>query len=187
MLCQLLLLLLISVVSSRGIWGGRRKREEVATDQVNSDEQLKDLLANIHGDVITSTKRKPKFAFDSARIGEISRLIDNYIKVLEDTVNSSSFDEYVTPDIFRNTVKQIPGFSNYPELEAMLESTQFQDPEVFKLTVKQGISLIKQNTAEFIEILGDPQKIEQVWKSFEEIIFIFGCRYCLRSLLMLGN
>lgn len=153
--------LLFPMVEARGIWGSKRKRDEV--EDINME-------ATINGDLRSSSIAPSRLktlsnigskSFDSPS-NEISKMIDAYISTMEELVNSPQFADLITPDTIRSMTQQIPGLSSFPEILTMIESPQFQDPEILKQTIKEGIKLIKAYSSQFLEILNDPSKIDEL-------------------------
>jgi hypothetical protein len=67
----------------------------------------------------------------------IETMINMYISMMEELIESPEFETLVTPEAIKSMFGQIPGLSSQPELVAMLDSPQLNDPRLLKQTIQQ--------------------------------------------------
>jgi hypothetical protein len=167
----LLLFLVVSftvilVVDAKGMWGSRRKKEKDEEAEISLDSSFEAISRRT--DVLNRRKEVDKLpakqTYESTKSNPIKTLIITYLKVVEDLLKSDEFDNYVTPESIQNIFNQIPQVSNYPELEAILKSPEFQNPVVLKQTIRDGLNLIKVNADEIAETFTNPEKLAAVFE-----------------------
>jgi len=152
--------------SARGIWGGRRKRDEDREVEVGSTGEASnnkdsDFISPV--DEIISKRRRRMVSPASVDVAQnVANLVDAYLKMMDELMVSPQFDEIATPEGFKNMLEQIPGLGDSPEIAAMLSSPEFQDPAVLKQTIKDGLAAIKLYAGHFIELLSDPSKTQEL-------------------------
>lgn len=140
-------------IDSKGMWGSRKKREE-------SDEAPKPTIPEI---------RKPRDSRQSSPISKksdlssgIESLIDSYVQLMEDLIQSENFEKLVTPESVEAILEQIPGFGDNDELKSLFMSPEFKDPKQLKATMLQGLNMIRSYSREIVDTLADPEKLEEL-------------------------
>ena len=157
--------LILKSSEGRGIWGARRKRDEVEQNEVENDGSF---APPIKPASFEATKRR----FESKASDEIAGALPSrdqilnginlYIEMMEKVITAPEFESMVTTEAIKNMVNKIPALSANPEISALLESEQFSDPAVLKQTVIQGISSVREYANQFADILSDPAQINEL-------------------------
>jgi hypothetical protein len=160
----LLKLLLLSVfilyfsapVSARGMWGARRKK---------SDDEAQADLGEFEARQREAVSRR-SIGLEGAALGgennvgiAIKSLIDMYLNMMQEVVNSPDFETSVTPETIRSMLDKIPGLSSNTEIATMLDSPQFNDPSLLKQTIIDGMKTIEAYAGQIVEMFNDPEKL----------------------------
>ena len=161
LLISFLLLLSLHLVHSKKMWGSRRKREEADEIVASPDTAMKrNGKSSRRGGAKNS--RMPS-SFDSSQLEETLNL---YLNSFEEVMNSDDFDAMVNPNSIRNMMMQFPGAADVPELQSLFSMAEFSDPELLKATMREGLTLAKRSSREIIELLSDPEKMEELVGQF---------------------
>lgn len=149
-------------VSSRSMWGARRKKENeevevevAATPFQNQQKRSLDVTPPVSG--LTSVG-----VTNRLQTSAIEEMINMYVTMMEEMIDSDDFENLVNPSSIKSMMSQFPGFSESPELAALFDSPEFQDPELLRSTVKDGIQLIKASAPELIKMLSDPERLAEL-------------------------
>lgn len=163
--------------AARGMWGSKRKRDE--------DEDVDDISGGVgagfetrHKMASNQKQTQKGSAFDSfnslagvadSGMGEtIESMLNIYLTMMEELVESPEFESMVTPEAVAALLEQIPGLSSSPEVAAMLDSPALKDPSMLKQTILQGMQAIRGYTAEIVDFFNSPEKIRMVLEQLPE-------------------
>lgn len=143
------------------MWGSRKKRDNEESAAVPpSKPAARDSGA---GQSRSSRRRfdaKAEIpAVDSTKFEEV---FNTYISSFEQLLDSEDFDTIVSPDSIRNMMLQFPDAVNIPELNNLLSMPEFNDPDLLKATIRDGLAMAKQSGAEIFALLSDPEKMEEL-------------------------
>ena len=61
-------------------------------------------------------------------------------------IDSDEFADIVTPEMIKETLMNVPGIQDHAEVLDLLDSPAFQEPDMLKATLREGISTLKVNT-----------------------------------------
>lgn len=196
MLMKVLLVILIILhlsqeIDSRGIWGSKRKREEVeaneeANDFSSSQSFLKSQAKRRMSDAGIDLRDVPtSMSTLAAKQLEISdsfvTLTNTFLETLETFIDSPEFTNIVTPEYIQTFFNQIPtGVIDASQVKQMLDSPQLQDPDLLRLTAKKGMTDIRAYAAQIIELLRDPKMLSQVCSSISSgsVILLYDYTLC---------
>mmetsp|Transcript_8221 Transcript_8221/g.8222 ORF Transcript_8221/g.8222 Transcript_8221/m.8222 type:complete len:291 (+) Transcript_8221:91-963(+) len=167
---SLLMMIATQSFAARGMWGSNKKRKE------DEEEDADDIAGGIGMGFETRNQmaNKPKTggeinSFGGATTGgaggmgdTIETMINMYITMMEELVESPDFEALVTPEAIKSMFSQVPGLSSQPELVAMLDSPQLNDPRLLKQTIQQGMGAIRGYTSEIVDVFSSPAKMEQL-------------------------
>jgi len=148
----ILLLCLACIVAGRGIWGSRKKKddEELA---VNVPKQQKNIPGRNRGN---------NFGNNNDVADNIRNMLNAYTTMMETLVTSPEFDSMITPDSVKNIIMQVPGYDENAELQQLIHSPQFSNPDLLKATIVEGINTLKTYTDTIIEFVNDPVKMQEI-------------------------
>ena len=96
----------------------------------------------------------------TASATQMKTMFDNVIDVMEQFIDMPEFDEHFNPGKVRDMVDMIPGLGDNEEVLAALSSPQFQDKELLKVTVREGLRSLREYTGQLAEMLTNPQALE---------------------------
>lgn len=94
----------------------------------------------------------------------LENMMNMYLKMMEELLESEDFDKLVNPESIRLILDQFPAVNDIPELSALLNSEEFNNPIILKNTIKDGVKLLKSSSSEIISFLTDPEKISELTK-----------------------
>ncbi|KAJ1404718.1 hypothetical protein B484DRAFT_218554 [Ochromonadaceae sp. CCMP2298] len=168
LLSLLLVLLLAQVAESKKMWGSRKRRDD--------DEDMPKPPAQPKKTYEAPAQRKPAVKSTGVGMGGMGDLMGGglaqmaggagmeemmltYLNMFEEMLDSEDFDSMVNPEAIRAMMDQFPGASDNPEIVALLDSPQFNDPALLRQTMKDGIRMIRASAGEIIAMLSDPEKI----------------------------
>lgn len=172
--CVVLLLFCHSVCEARGIWGSRRKRQEVednaaAAASAGRDEDLDTSFeaARRQAANLQARRRRGSISSMSSSIpsglgDKLQPLLDMYLNMMNELIDSPDFDSMMTPETIQTMIQSFPTLQGNPELAAMLDSPQFSDPAMLKATIIEGVAAIRKHGPELIAMLNDPEKIMEM-------------------------
>jgi hypothetical protein len=146
-----LLLCIFGAVLSRGIWKKRK----------TSEDEDKFSIPEIKHPSLNSLQRKQAASSSEDSFAILDKLIDD----IEVFVDSPQFFEYVTPDTVDMMKQQFMQLPNSDEIMKVMDSPQFQDPAILKLTVKTGLDVIRKYLVEMKSVLADPEQLEAALQS----------------------
>ena len=165
----LVLLFITSEVNARGIWGRKRKTEEVA------DESIEDTINNLARQQIARKRAvvKPASIVPSFSTEDASALIDTYMIKVNEFIDSPDFLEVMTPETLQGYIDQ---FSAIPGMEQMFAGVslldKLNDPEAIRQQVREGVVLMKETALQFMQLISDPTQLEAVSSNFLSFINI---------------
>ena len=156
-------------MAARGMWGAKRKRDEddASTESVSTGlnggfEARQQAAASFGINSVGNTIGTTTQGGDSGLGGTVATLLNAYVQMMQELVDSPDFENLVTPDQMRGILSQLPGFTDSPEVKAMLDSPQFQDPALLRETIMQGLLTIKTYSSEIVDMFSDPMKLTQM-------------------------
>jgi hypothetical protein len=166
----LLLTFTTNSLAARGMWGSKRKRDE--------DEDVDDIaVAGFEVRHKMASNQQPdsrkagagSLNSESSGLGEsIESMLNVYLNLMEELVDSPDFDTMVTPEALATILEQIPGLSSNPEVSALLDSPAFTDPKQLKQTILQGMQAIRGYSSEIVDFFNSPEKIEMLLEQLPE-------------------
>ena len=173
LLILLALAVCLAVGEGRGIWGSRKKREEVEEQEVAATgfEASRRAAAaaalssreRTAARVVASESGSVKTGFGTANFGnEVRGLIETYINMMEQAISTPDFQKTVTPEVIRNMLAQMPGLFENPQVAALMDSPEFTDPDKLMDTVRMGISSLRAYTNEIVALLNSPDKMTEL-------------------------
>ena len=159
------------------MWGSKRKRDE--------DEDIDDISGGIGAGFEVRHKMASNQQHDSKKAGagslssllasensglgeSIESMLNVYLKLMEELVESPDFATMVTPETLGAMLEQIPGLSSHPEVSALLDSPAFTDPKQLKQTILQGMQAIRGFSSEIVDFFNDPEKINMLLEQLPE-------------------
>jgi len=146
-----LLLCFVCLASGRGIWGSRKKKDD------------EDVAVNVPKQQRYTPGRKNRNNFGSNEVSEnIRNMLNAYTTMMETLVDSPEFDSMITPESIQNIIKQVPGYDDNAELNELINSPQFSNPDLLKATIIEGINTLKTYTDTIIEFINDPVKMQEI-------------------------
>ena len=173
-------ILTIDFVTSKSMWGSRRKRDRDEDEKIDSATLLDDLLQSrtstlnsIDNTGMKNIVTKPKGTSKGTSSGQgIEEMINLYLNMMDNLVDSDEFEKYVTPETIRSIMEHIPDNlgSESAELLSMLNSPEFTDPVLLKSTVKEGLKLARSYTSEIVEFFTNPEKFAELIDQLPEEI-----------------
>lgn len=99
-------------------------------------------------------------AVDSSALESV---FESYISVMEKLVDSPDFETMVTPESLRRIFDSMPGgLGASAAMSQLLESPQFQDPEVLRQTIREGIRTMKTYSKQLLEVFSQPEKLAEL-------------------------
>lgn len=150
-------------IEARGIWGSKRKREEVERAY---EEEAQETEVDVGG--FEASRRKfesgtgdmlGKLAGNMPSKETIVTAINAYIEMMEKMIDAPEFAQLVTPAAMKALLAQIPGLDAYPELANMMNSEEFNDPEVVKQTMIEGVKAFRDGADQLADLLTDPMQV----------------------------
>eukprot|EP01038_Epipyxis_sp_PR26KG_P015764 gene15764-21345_t len=175
------LLNVIFLVEAKTMWG-RRKPQKDDEMQMQAEIEDEDTANNAAAQFLARNSKKHASNYESTvsgsgsgALGKIGRLgndlggagleqlIETYLKMAEDLIESDDFQNLVSPESIRSIVEQIPGISENPQVSAVLNSPEFQDPILLRQQIQEGFSLIRQHVPELINYISNPEKLEELF------------------------
>ena len=174
---SLLLTFSSNSLAARGMWGSKRKRDE--------DEDIDDISGGIGAGFEVRHKMASTQQHDSKKTGagslssllasensglgeSIESMLNVYLKLMEELVESPDFSTMVTPETLAAMLEQIPGLSSHPEVSALLDSPAFTDPKQLKQTILQGMQAIRGYSSEIVDFFNSPEKINMLLEQLPE-------------------
>lgn len=168
-----LLLAFCLVVDARGIWGSRKKREEDVEVPASGFEASRRQAAaaaayrQSEGAGVArradSTGAGAGSGFGSANFGnEMRAVIEKYLGMMEEAIESPEFQTSVTPEVLRNMLDQIPGLADNPQVLAIIDSPEFTDPDKLMQTIRTGLASMRAYTDEIVGVLNSPAKMAEL-------------------------
>ena len=153
---------------SKGMWGAKKKRE---SDEAQLVEAGGGFETSRRAAAAAMAARGGAGAGLGSRFGtggvgskefsdQVRLLIETYVTMMEQAVNSPEFAGTVTPEAIRGMVNQVPGLSDNPQVATMLDSPEFTDPEKLMETVRTGITTLKTYINDIVDALNDPTQVE---------------------------
>jgi hypothetical protein len=165
LLALLVVALIMHIVESKKMWGSRKKREEV--EEVVVPPTPKTTIQEVgRGARQGASKRRPSqtsgFASQAPTSGEFEKMFSTYLSSFEELLNSEDFDSMVNPESIRAMLEQFPGAADIPELNMLLNMPEFNDASLLKQTMREGLAMAKESSAEIIALLNDPERMEEL-------------------------
>lgn len=175
-----LVILLADRVSTKKMWGSRKKvnsdeneaskKEEHTTDRMSNrvapnqayHHRDNDIAKQLGLDHLERRAIPPSLKGSTGK--EIEEMLNLWLGMMEDMVLSDDFMTLVTPESIEALLKKFPGITDTPEFAQIFEQTKFKDPAFLKRTVTEGIKLIRESSAEIIDYLSDPIKWSELLK-----------------------
>ena len=162
--------------AARGMWGSKRKRDE--------DEDVDNISGGFGSEFGAGSKVIParqtkaidldgvdaSIASQSGMGESIESMMNMYLNMMEELVESPDFETMITPDAIAAMFDQIPGLSDYPELAAMLDSPALKDPALLRQTIVQGMQTIRSYSSEIVAFFNSPEKIREVLQQLPDEI-----------------
>ena len=171
---SLLLTFTTNSLAARGMWGSKRKRDEDEDidDITNPGFEVRHKMAsNQQPDSrkAGAGSLNSLLSSESSGLGEsIESMLNVYLNLMEELVDSPDFDTMVTPEALATILEQIPGLSSNPEVSALLDSPAFTDPKQLKETILQGMQSIRGYSSEIVDFFNSPEKIEMLLDQLPE-------------------
>lgn len=174
---SLLLTFTTNSLAARGMWGSKRKRDEdediddIAGDMGAGFEVRHKMASNQQPDSrkAGAGSLNSLLSSESSGLGEsIESMLNVYLNLMEELVDSPDFDTMVTPEALATILEQIPGLSSNPEVSALLDSPAFTDPKQLKQTILQGMQAIRGYSSEIVDFFNSPEKIEMLLEQLPE-------------------
>jgi hypothetical protein len=163
----LTVLLLISAVDGKGMWG-RRKRQDEQEVQPNGGFEASRRAAAAsatafgRGDAAAAATDFGE-GVGSVKFGEeLKQMIEMYIGLMENAISMPDFAKTVTPEAIRKMLDQVPGLSSNPQVAAVIDSPQFTDPDQLIETVRTGVATLRTYVNDLVDVLNDPVQMSQM-------------------------
>lgn len=148
--------------AARGMWGAKRKRKdeedaEPTLDFIESQvkavesQRKTQLKKGTYGGSLSANKKST----------EIAELFESYISMMEKMIDTPDFEDMLNAEGLLQMFSAVPGVSGNPEIAKLLSSPEFQNPAFLKMTIVNGIQVMRQYANEFIEAMNDPQLLQQ--------------------------
>ena len=160
-------MLQLIVVDGRGIWGSKKKKEEDASPPPSANTASR---RNTNHQV--PQQQKQQLNTNDDRSNEVMRAIYTLIDSMEEMMNSKDFMDVVTPDSVQEILRQVPGSDTNPEMQMLLNSPAFNDPELLAQTMTTGISQLRVYANELGHLLSDPNALDAILITMPEDIQI---------------
>lgn len=188
---MIVLVLLSSVlVSSRTMWGIKKKqKDEELEEQINdvllkaekrkgkssSTEQAKKVERKpLSRTRANNSKKAPSDFFANTNPNEILAFYKLAIEKFKEIVNSDQFEQYFSKDTLEQVIKTMSEQNLNAEVMEKLQSLNLDDVQVLKEAMLQGVEIAEKYLEEFSEVLTDPSKLtellEQVPAEFRDIL-----------------
>jgi len=182
--CVLVALLSVfTSVHARGVWGAKRKREEVEEAEVDAGgDPLEGFEASRRK--FESRRPNPSAAVRAGGSGastgftmpsrdQIIMIVDSYIDVMENMMDNPDFQKTMTLENIRSMFEKM-GLSDNPDIAKLFESDEFSNPEVLKATIVEGIRSMKTYSSQLADLLSDPDQVamllEQLPSEMKEVV-----------------
>ena len=102
-------------------------------------------------------------ASETADSSALEAVLESYISVMEELVDSPDFERLVTPESLRQIFDSMPGgLGASAAMSQLLDSPQFQDPEVLRKTIREGIRTMKAYSKQLLEVFTNPERLAEV-------------------------
>jgi hypothetical protein len=172
-------IILVSLIVSdaRGIWGSKRKRKDEDDEPANAQRAPTSQPK--------STGRKRSMGMDgmpdmpgmpdmfggsplatllAAKSDDILQMLFAAADYIEEAVETPEFDDFLTPEGIRDMFSNIPNNGMEDQIESILESESFQDPELLKQTVREGVQSFRLYAEQMAPLLSNPMMVDQLLK-----------------------
>lgn len=191
LVCMIALVLLSSVlVSSRTMWGIKKKqKDEELEEQINdvllkaekrkgkssSTEQPKKVERKpLSRTRANNAKKAPSDFFANTNPNEILAFYKLAIEKFKEIVNSDQFEQYFSKDTLEQVIKTMSEQNLNAEVMEKLQSLNLDDVQVLKESMLQGVEIAEKYLEDFSEVLTDPSKLtellEQVPAEFRDTL-----------------
>ena len=179
--CVVIVLLMgLSLSYSKSMWGSRRKKDpepEVSKPKITKQKMSKQSApkSNTEG----ANKRKKSSVpsidvLDESTVQSIEEVFNAYLKIVEDLLISDDFHTVVNPDSIMSMMSQVPGYADNDQLTSIFASPEFNDPELLKKTVSDGVQMLRIYSEEILDTFRNPMKfsafLEQLPPEMVELI-----------------
>jgi hypothetical protein len=194
LLFLLVLLLIVSLVSGRAMWGVRKKKnEEEESEKTATAETWLNGLSNKIGKEAkkqTSNKKEkvtpPSFhEFEAAAnlfknnpstesIPDMLQFYSLFLSKMEEMVVSDQFEEYINQDTIKDILSKVTELNENIDLDGIIDKDSLNDMTYLKAKLLEGLSIAKEFLSEATAAMNNPQKLEEVMeglpKEFREVI-----------------
>lgn len=153
------------MASSKKMWGSRKKKEVADEIVLPSIPKTSLDVLNTRRGGARSAQRSTKKSFGSSKGGAskstegMEEMLNMYIKMFEDLLESDDFESTVNPDSIRAMIEQFPGASENPEVAALLNSPELSNPAMLRQAMKEGVQMVKGSLADILAMMNDPDKL----------------------------
>eukprot|EP00600_Ochromonadales_sp_CCMP1393_P006929 CAMPEP_0174954624 /NCGR_PEP_ID=MMETSP0004_2-20121128/530_1 /TAXON_ID=420556 /ORGANISM="Ochromonas sp., Strain CCMP1393" /LENGTH=283 /DNA_ID=CAMNT_0016202463 /DNA_START=40 /DNA_END=891 /DNA_ORIENTATION=- len=148
------------------MWGSRRKKD--VEDNAESAPEETNFKPPTSRHAATTAKRHAGAAagsFGGMSASGMEEMLTTYLNMFEELLNSNDFDSIKTmlnPETIKTMLEQFPGAADSPEVATLMNSPEFNDPEMLRQTMKEGLQFIRSSASDIISMFSDPEKLDEL-------------------------
>lgn len=160
----LIIFLTLNGVTSRKMWGARKRREVEEEEEIDFQPPQPPRVKRASGASASSFSNRAKnnAGLSSDAVESALSMLSGYFDLVESALDSDEFIKHYDVETFRTMLSAMDQYLA-PEMKNEID---LDNPESLRLVAKQGFSLAKQSMQQLIDVAKDPEQLSQLLDSF---------------------